>query len=76
MATEFKALIVEEPEKNNFIRRIGTKSTDDLPKGEVLIRVDYSSLNYKDALSATGNRGVTRKFPHTPGVDAAGTVVE
>lgn len=76
MATEFKALIVEEPEKNSFTRHIGTKSTDDLPDGEVLIRVEYSSLNYKDALSATGNRGVTRKFPHTPGIDAAGTVAE
>jgi len=42
----------------------------------VLIRVSYSSLNYKDALSASGNRGVTRNFPHTPGIDAAGTVAE
>ncbi|MGB3532373.1 MAG: hypothetical protein WBA13_02540 [Microcoleaceae cyanobacterium] len=36
----------------------------------------YSSLNYKDALSATGHPGVTRQFPHIPGIDAAGTVVE
>jgi putative YhdH/YhfP family quinone oxidoreductase len=42
----------------------------------VLIRVNYSSLNYKDALSATGNRGVTKKYPHTPGIDAAGIVAE
>lgn len=48
----------------------------DLPEGEVLIRVAYSSLNYKDALSATGHPGVTRKFPHVPGIDAAGAVVE
>jgi acrylyl-CoA reductase (NADPH) len=44
-------------------------------EGEVLIKVQYSSVNYKDALSASGNRGVTRSFPHTPGIDAAGTVV-
>lgn len=44
-------------------------------QGEVLIKVQYSSVNYKDALSASGNRGVTRSFPHTPGIDAAGTVV-
>jgi acrylyl-CoA reductase (NADPH) len=44
-------------------------------EGEVLIKVQYSSVNYKDALSATGNPGVTRNFPHTPGIDAAGTVV-
>ena len=46
-----------------------------LPDNEVLIRVHYSSLNYKDALSATGNRGITRNYPHTPGIDACGTVV-
>jgi acrylyl-CoA reductase (NADPH) len=44
-------------------------------EGEVLIKVQYSSVNYKDALSASGNPGVTRNFPHTPGIDAAGTVV-
>lgn len=44
-------------------------------EGEVLIKVQYSSVNYKDALSASGNKGVTRTFPHTPGIDAAGTVV-
>ncbi|MBM2839777.1 MAG: quinone oxidoreductase [Bacteroidetes bacterium] len=48
----------------------------ELPAGDVLVRVHYSSLNYKDALSATGNKGVTRKYPHTPGVDAAGIVEE
>lgn len=47
----------------------------DKGQGEVLIKVEYSSVNYKDALSASGNRGVTRNFPHTPGIDAAGVVV-
>ncbi len=47
-----------------------------LPENDVTVRVAYSSLNYKDALSATGNRGVSRNYPHTPGIDAAGTVVE
>ena len=47
----------------------------DKGQGEVLIKVQFSSVNYKDALSASGNRGVTRNFPHTPGIDAAGTVV-
>ena len=51
-------------------------SVNDLPEGDLLVRVHYSSLNYKDALSATGNRGVTRNFPHTPGIDAAGIVEE
>jgi acrylyl-CoA reductase (NADPH) len=49
---------------------------DDLPAGEVLIRVAYSSLNYKDALACQGHPGVARSFPHVPGIDCAGTVVE
>lgn len=55
---------------------ISQQPLDHLPEGEVLIRVAFSSLNYKDALSATGNPGVTRNFPHVPGIDAAGQVVE
>ena len=47
---------------------------DNLPQGEVMIQVKYSSVNYKDALSASGHKGVTKSFPHTPGIDAAGTV--
>ena len=45
-----------------------------MPDGELLIEVLYSSLNYKDALSASGNKGVTRHYPHVPGIDAVGTV--
>jgi NADPH:quinone reductase-like Zn-dependent oxidoreductase len=40
-----------------------------------LIKVHYSALNYKDALSSIGNKGVTRKYPHTPGIDAVGTII-
>ena len=76
VAESFRAMIVEETQDHRFRRRIGEKSLSDLPKGEVLIKVHYSSLNYKDALSATGNKGVTRIFPHTPGIDAAGTVAQ
>jgi putative YhdH/YhfP family quinone oxidoreductase len=73
--TAFTALIVEEVQPKHFNRRIGEQIISNLPPGDVLIKVAYSSLNYKDALSATGNPGVTRTFPHTPGIDAAGTVV-
>ena len=52
-----------------------TLNDDDLPAGDVLIDVAYSSVNYKDALSASGNKGVTRAYPHTPGIDVAGTVL-
>jgi len=47
-----------------------------LPAGDLLIKVAHSSLNYKDALSASCNKGVTRKYPHTPGIDAAGIVAK
>jgi len=70
----FRALVVEENETNHFTRIIKEKTTDELPAGDLLIRVHYSSLNYKDALSASGNKGVTRNYPHTPGIDAAGVV--
>jgi acrylyl-CoA reductase (NADPH) len=72
----FKALVVTEKEENQFVRAIEEKKVSSLPPGEVLVRVLYSSLNYKDVLSATGNRGVTRGYPHTPGIDASGIVVE
>lgn len=72
---KFKALLVKE-ENGKFIREITERSINDLPDGDVLIKVKYSSLNYKDALSATGNKGVTRKYPHTLGIDASGIVAE
>ena len=70
----FKAFVVSEKDDGSFIREIKERPLSSLPENEVLVRVHYSSLNYKDALSATGNKGVTRQYPHTPGVDAAGTV--
>ena len=74
MDSLFKAFTVFENEDGSFKSEIISKSIDDLPLGDVLVRVDFSSLNYKDALSATGNKGVTKKYPHTPGIDAVGTV--
>ena len=76
MTDSFKALVVEETSDGTFNRQVREWPTGRLPDHEVLIEVQYSSLNYKDALSATGNRGVTREFPHIPGIDAAGVVRE
>jgi len=72
----FKALVVTEAGESGFTGSVKERHISDLPDGDVLIRVNYSSLNYKDALSATGNRGVTKRYPHTPGIDAAGIVEE
>ena len=54
----FKAMVVSEKADQKFIREIKQKELSDLPAGELLIEVKYSSLNYKDALSASGNKRV------------------
>ena len=72
----FRALRVTEKEDGNFHRAIEIRPISDLPPGDLLIRVHYAALNYKDALSASGNKGVTRDYPHTPGIDAAGIIEE
>ena len=73
-AKEFKALWVTEEADGTFQRKVIHRNTDELIQNGVLIKVNYSSLNYKDALSSSGNKGVTRRYPHTPGIDAAGIV--
>ena len=70
----YKAFRVEEKD-DKFISSIKEIPFTILEKGELRIKVHYSSLNYKDALSASGNKGVTRNYPHTPGIDAVGTIV-
>lgn len=72
--SRFTALQARETSAGTFEQAVVERDIAELPAGELLVRVRYSSLNYKDALSASGNRGVTRQFPHTPGIDAAGVV--
>ena len=71
---EFRAYRVREEGKTTT-RKVEKVGMNTLPEHGVTVAVTYSSLNYKDALSATGNRGVTKRYPHTPGIDAAGRVV-
>lgn len=75
MQRTFKALVVSEKD-GKYSREIVDRPLNSLPEGEVLVRVHYSSLNYKDALSAYGNKGVTKNYPHIPGIDACGIVEE
>jgi acrylyl-CoA reductase (NADPH) len=75
MSQGFRALRSEKTEQG-FISTLVDTDISARPAGDVLIRVEWSSLNYKDALSACGKPGVTRQYPHTPGIDAAGVVVE
>ena len=74
MNNSFKAITVEQSIDKLFSISVKDKFINDLPNGELLIKVSYSSLNYKDALSSRGNFGITKKYPHTPGIDAVGII--
>ena len=69
----YQALESVKTEEANTLSVV-EKNVDDLPEGDLLIKVSYSSLNYKDAMSASGMPGVTRNYPHTPGIDAVGEI--
>ncbi|MEW5248480.1 YhdH/YhfP family quinone oxidoreductase [Microbulbifer discodermiae] len=75
MKTGFRAILVEEVAPGKFDQRLVERQIQELPDYPLLVAVSHSSLNFKDALSAYGNRAVTRHYPHTPGIDAAGTVI-
>lgn len=69
----YKALHVRK-ENDQVIQEIASLPLKELDTNEVLVKVHYSALNYKDALSAKGHTSVTRNYPHTPGIDASGVV--
>ncbi len=70
----FNALVLNQEDKRT-IANIEQIDETQLPEGDVLIDVDYSSLNYKDGLAITGKGKIIRNFPMVPGIDLAGTVV-
>ena len=72
----FKCYFVTKDNQGDVSAEITERPMEELPEGDVLVRVAYSSLNYKDALAATGHPGVNKIFPHVPGVDAAGVVAD
>ena len=73
--TNYKAFVTKESD-TGFSNSIENLSIAGLKDNDLIVKVSYSSLNYKDALSASGNKGVTREYPHTPGIDAVGEVIE
>jgi len=73
---KFRCYLVDRGPDRRIGGRITERRLDELREGEVLFRVAYSSLNYKDALGATGHPGINRVFPNIPGVDAAGIVAQ
>jgi acrylyl-CoA reductase (NADPH) len=76
MITSFPAFVVRKDAGGRVAARVERLTADELPAGDLLIRVAYSSLNYKDALASQGHPGVVRTLPHVPGIDCAGTVEE
>lgn len=71
-----KAFVVNKISDKEFVGKVEDVSMPICEEDEVIIKVNYSSLNYKDALSSVGNPGVTRNFPHITGIDLAGTIYE
>ncbi|MCP3670922.1 MAG: oxidoreductase [Gammaproteobacteria bacterium] len=72
----FKALVLDQAEDKKTVAEVKELSVDDLPKQEVLVAVEYSSLNYKDGMAVTGTGKIIRNFPMVPGIDLAGKVIE
>jgi len=72
----FKALLINQDENRKVSSSLGSMTVDQLDAGEVLIRVHYSSINYKDALAATGVGKIIRRFPCVGGIDMSGEVIE
>lgn len=71
----FKAILIDK-NASIYNARLADMSEDQLPEGDVTVRVSYSTLNFKDGLAITGNSPVVRKFPMVPGIDFAGIVEE
>ena len=75
MSDNFKAVVVNQDGKN-FTREVKSINKDFLKHGDVLVKVDYSGLNYKDALILKNGARLVKEFPHIPGIDFSGKVVE
>ncbi len=75
MSDTFKALVLTQ-EDGKTVGKVRELTNDDLPDGDVLLAVEYSSLNYKDGLAITGKGKIVRQWPLVPGIDLAGRVLE
>jgi len=76
MSDTFKALMLTQDDAGKTIAEVRELTDADLPAGDVLVAVDYSSLNYKDGLAVTGKGKIVRTWPMVPGIDLAGSVLE
>ncbi|KAG78807.1 hypothetical protein W788_02609, partial [Staphylococcus aureus VET1434S] len=76
MIETFKAFVIDKDESGKVTPTFKQLSPTDLPKGDVLIKVHYSGINYKDALATQDHNAVVKSYPMIPGIDLAGTIVE
>ena len=75
MSNQFKAIVINQLD-NEFTREVKTIEKSFFTEGDVVVKVDYSSLNYKDALILKNGARLVKKFPHIPGIDFSGKVIE
>ena len=75
MPKNFKAIVIDNKDEK-FTREVKDLNTDHLKDGNVLVRIDFSSLNFKDALILNNGGRIVKKYPFVPGIDFSGTVVE
>ena len=75
MSERFKAIVIDNQD-DKFLRKIEELDTNSLKDGNVLVKVDYSDLNYKDALILNNGAKIVKKYPFVPGIDFSGTVVQ
>ena len=75
MSKKFKAIVIDN-QNEKFTREIKELGTDALKDGNVLVKIDYSTLNYKDALILNNGGRIVKKYPFVPGIDFSGTVEE
>ena len=75
MSDQFKALILNQ-DGESFTRKIKSIDKSFLKHGDVCVKVEYSGLNYKDALILKNGGRLVKEFPHIPGIDFSGTVIE
>ena len=72
----FNALVLNKKDDNKATGKVEEMNISDLPEGDVLIKIHYSTLNYKDSLALTSSSPILKNFPMVPGVDFSGEVEE
>ena len=75
MSDQFKAIVLSQ-EGENFTREVKTLDKSFLKHGDVTVKVDYSDLNFKDGMILKNGGRLVKEYPHIPGIDFAGTVIE